>query len=162
MHEEDQLVEMESESERTPLIDHSLWAPLPRERDPLASHRPDPVDCPLAAWVPRHTGLEVQTGVCSYLAVVQPIRYALEPGDELQVDLWHELLDATEPGEGHVAVALDGRVLDEFTVQIPRSAAVEQLSAEIAVPVQAGAELVLHLHNHGFNSWTFVNIDRVR
>ncbi|EDM74867.1 hypothetical protein PPSIR1_20084 [Plesiocystis pacifica SIR-1] len=150
------------EPERTPLAVASGWVELPGSRDPLADHRPDPVVCSVAAWGPEGPSLEVQTGACNYFSVAHETLVELTPGDELVLDLWHDDLDASEPAKAHLALLLDGRLLLEARYAIPSEARVHQLRAEITEPAPAGAELVLHLHNHGYNSWSFVELARLR
>lgn len=148
----------DSQVERAPLVELDGFAPLPASRDPLAAHRPDVVGCPAAAWGLESGGLEVQTGVCNYVAFGQATAVDIEIGDELVVDLWHDTLDAVTPSRGHFAVVLDGKLLAEYEVEIPSAPAVQRLTWTADAPVAAGAELVLHLHNHGYNSWTIVAV----
>ncbi|MFV8755656.1 hypothetical protein ACNOYE_34325 [Nannocystaceae bacterium ST9] len=137
----------------------AAWTVLDASEDPLADHRPDLVDCPVGAWATEFGQLEVQTGVCNYLALATPTLLALAPGDRVIVDLWHDTLDAPTPASGHVAVLLGGALVGEAEVVIPSAAAVFRFELEIDEPVPAGTPVVLHLHNHGFNAWTFVNLD---
>jgi hypothetical protein len=137
----------------------AAWTVLDASADPLADHRPALVDCPVGAWATEFGQLEVQTGVCNYLALASPTLLALAPGDRVIVDLWHDTLDAPTPATGHVAVLLGDARIGEAEVAIPSAAAVFRFELEIDEPVPAGTLLVLHLHNHGFNAWTFVNVD---
>ena len=129
--------------------------------DPLADHRPAQIVCPPAAWGVEDGALEVQTGVCNYLALSQATEVDLALGDALTVDLWHGDLDAAEPARAHFAVLLDGVVIAEYAVAIPSEAAAIQLRWRADAPVPAGAELGLHLHNHGYNAWSIVNIEKM-
>jgi len=137
--------------DRGPL--RSTLEPAPYEPEALAAHRPDEVDCPVATWGLEAGGLEVQTGACTYLALGQPVR--LSGGDLLDVVLWHDALDAAEPGEGHAALWLDDQILWEVTVPIPSPAGFHD--AAVAVP-HGGGMLGWHLHNHGYNSWTLAEL----
>ena len=128
--------------------------------DPLADHRPELIDCPEAAWGMEDGSLEVQTGVCNYLALSQVTRRPISSrGTPSLIDLWHDSLDAAEPALGHFAVLLAGEVVAEYEVEIPSDAAAQRLRWTADAPVPAGAELGLHLHNHGFNAWTIVNVE---
>ncbi len=150
---------------RAPLVelaDAERWVALAGDEDPLADHRPAEVDCPPGAWQIEHEALEIQTGVCNYLALAQPSLVELEPGDRVVVDLWHELLDAPEPALGHVALFVGDELVDEAEVAIPSPAAVIQLEGSLAQAHSAGTPVIVHLHNHGFNAWSFVTIDAER
>lgn len=144
-----------------PLVEldrREAWSRVELAEDRLSGHRPETIDCPDAAWQPELGGLEVQTGVCNYLALMQPSLVDLEVGDRVVVDLWHDALDAAAPSRGHVAVLIDDVVVGEAAVVIPSQAEVLRFDWSVDAPVPAGAEVSLHLHNHGFNSWSFVAI----
>lgn len=140
-------------------LDPAALRPVGEDRDPLWEHRPRDVACPPAAWGEESGGFEIQTGVCAYGAFDQPLPLALVPGDTLVVTLWHDLLDAPEPGTGHVAVWVGDDVLWETEVAIPAPSNVIEAVVPITRAPAPDARLGLHLHNHGFNSWRFVRID---
>jgi len=144
--------------ERGPLIELDAFEIVAASEDPLANHRPAELNCPVAAWGLEDDSLEVQTGACNYLALGQDTLVAIAPGEELELDLWHNDLDAQEPALAHFAVLLDDRVVGEYEVEIPSAAAFTQLSWVAEQEVPAGTRLGLHLHNHGFNSWTVVRV----
>jgi hypothetical protein len=141
------------------LIDQSLWQAQPTsEGDPLAEHRPGEVVCPEYAWEVEGTILEVDTGACNYLSVVQPSQLAIRECDTVQVTVSHFNLYAPEPAEGHVAVALDGDlVLDEVRA-IPHPSDFIYLRWQAKRAYPAGVPVVFHVHNHGVNEWQFVDI----
>ncbi|MEL6347912.1 MAG: hypothetical protein AAFV53_32700 [Myxococcota bacterium] len=141
------------------LMDPEALAPIEAAVDPLARHRPPSVDCPDAAWGEEGGGFEVQTGVCNYAAFAHPLDTPLFAGDEIEILIWHDLLDAVEPGIGHVAVSLGEDVIWEAEVAIPASSAALQATVSLDTAPPVGAPLGLHLHNHGFNSWRFVSVE---
>ncbi len=137
-------------------------SPVGPALDPLWEHRPPDVDCPPATWGAEAGAFEVQTGACAYAAFDQPLPVDIRAGDELEITVWHDLLDAAEPGNGHVAVWLGETVLWEAEVHVPAASNTLSGRVRIAETPGPGARLGLHLHNHGFNSWRFVAIDRIR
>ncbi len=141
-----------------PLVTAADWRPASTELDPLRHERPLEVECPAAAWGPELGGLEIQTGSCTYFHATQPGLVAIEPGDAVEVLVFHDRLDAAEPAEGHVALLMGDQVVWEQRVDIPADAAVLQGGwvADRAWP--AGAEVGLHLHNHGYNAWTLLEV----
>ncbi|NVB38664.1 hypothetical protein G6O69_12555 [Pseudenhygromyxa sp. WMMC2535] len=138
--------------------DLEAWAVLDAEADPLADHRPETIECPLGAWREEYGELEVQTGVCNYLALGQGSLVDLEVGDQVVVDLWHDALDAAEPAVAHVALLVDGEIIGEQEVDIPSAAQVLRFEWEASAAISAGAPVVFHLHNHGYNAWTLVEV----
>lgn len=141
------------------LLEPAALAPVPAAQDPLADHRPDPVDCPEAAWGEEDGAFEVQTGVCNYAAFDQPLPARLLPGDEIALTVWHDQLDAAEPATGHVALLLGELLLWEAEVQIPAESDELQAVVPLEQELAEDAPLGLHLHNHGYNSWRFVAVD---
>ncbi len=128
-------------------------------RDPLVQHRPADVDCHPATWGPEGGGFEVQTGACAYAAFDQPLPAPIAAGDMLAITVWHDILDAAEPGLGHIAIWVGDQVVWEDEVPIPAASATLEALVPIEETPPPGARLGLHLHNHGFNSWRLYNVD---
>ncbi|MCB9680828.1 MAG: hypothetical protein H6733_05085 [Alphaproteobacteria bacterium] len=144
------------------VIDPAAWVPVDRDDDPLASHRP-PVDwCPTSTWGEEDGALEVQTGACPYLYVVQADVADLQPGDRLVGAVWHADLDAASPAQGHVALLVGDRVVWERTVDIPGAAAAYDVDVVLPDDLPTGAPLGVHLHNHGYNAWKVGMLSRER
>jgi hypothetical protein len=144
------------------LDDPLRWTMLTPEQDPFVDHRPEDSWCPPNTWGEEDGGLEVQTGACRWFSASQPLPAALPKGAELEILVWHDLLDAAEPGTGHTGLVVDGEVLWEAEVDIPRPAGILPATVRLPRRVDAGAELTFHVHNHGFNSWTLVEVRWVR
>ncbi len=141
------------------LIDNGQWEPVSAEADPLAQHRPSEVVCPQGAYLEEDGALEVQTGYCNYLAVAQPVLDALRAGDVLRIVLWHDRLVA-DPAEAHAALWLGDEVTWEREVAIPSDAAVYDEEIVVERDVPRGTRVGFHLHNHGYNAWSLVSIER--
>jgi hypothetical protein len=137
-----------------PLVRNGAWQPSAAEDDPLAEHRPATVECE-EGWGPEADGIEIDTGACNYLSLEQPLMEALEPGDPLRLQLWWQSLASVDPAEGHLAIYVDDELLWEELVPIPGPAAVRNVDFESPLGAPAGATLTLHLHNHGYNTWHF-------
>lgn len=133
------------------------WVDVPAADDPWPSHRPTVVQCPAAARRVELDAYEVETGVCSYVAVAQ--RREAPARGHVRGLLWHEGLDAPEAAEAHVALLGDGDVIWEAWVAIPDAPRLYEL--DVAVP-GAVAEIQLHLHNHGFNTWNLADVEVAR
>lgn len=144
-----------------PLVSGEAWAAAGAEDDPLAAERPALVDCPTAAWGFEAGGLEIQTGACNYFFVTQPSLAAIEEGDAIDVVVFHQYLDAAEPAQGHVAILVGDTVVWEAYAKIPADANVleARVVAEQAWP--AGTPVGVHLHNHGYNAWTVLEVSLV-
>ncbi|MEZ4316674.1 MAG: hypothetical protein R3F61_04200 [Myxococcota bacterium] len=135
------------------------WTPVEAPDDPLASHRPERVSCPAPAVAVEDGVFEVQTGICTYLAVEQPLPRELRPRDRIVGAVWHEGLDAAEPGEAHVALWVDDVVVWEAYRPIPDAATLLEIDVEIDAP--ASDRIGFHLHNHGYNAWNLTALEIV-
>lgn len=144
----------------TALVDADAWTPVQADHDPLSDHRPSVVTCGRSALYAEGSGIEVDTGLCDYLAVSQPILTPISGGEGLYLYLFHNALSAPAPATAHAAVLLDGVVVWEVEVPIPADAA--PFEAWVAAPAggwPAGTPLQLHLHNHGANTWTWLTLE---
>lgn len=144
------------------LLDHAAWGPAPAEADAFPEHRPDPVVCDEASLFENLGVLEVETDLCNYVSLVQPIARRLDPGDRIRFAFWHLQLFAAEPAEAHLALLIGGELITEYRVPIPSGAYIE--TRELIVPraLAAGASAQLHLHNHGQNHWRIGPVELVR
>jgi hypothetical protein len=146
---------------RGSLVDHKLWSRVKPAADPF-SDGPAQVDCEFSATNYEYLGDEwafsVDTGSCNYVTVQQPALRDIASGETIKLRLWHFELSAPEPAEAHAAVMVDGiLVLDErIPIPAPGGLVVRELRIERAV--EAGAPVLFHLHNHGANSWSLVEV----
>jgi hypothetical protein len=141
------------------LVDPQAWITTEASLDPRPDHRPASVICPPSAHALEFGVLEVDTGQCNYLSVSQPLAHAIAPGDVLRVTVWWQPLIAAEPAQGHLALLVDDELLWETHVAIPGEADLRQIEFESPLAAEAGDRLTFHLHNHGYNSWTFANLE---
>lgn len=134
------------------------WRKTAAEDDPLAQHRPDPVECDIAGWFVEDDELEINTARCNYLFVEQPALVEVGRGDLVRLGLRHFDLTAPEPATAHVALLFGDVVVWELDLTIPHEAQVLDVewTAQRALP--AGAPVGLHLHNHGQNTWTLAHV----
>jgi hypothetical protein len=153
-----------SEPEFVPLIDHMAWEFTPAEEDPLIDHRPATVDCGIAGWYIEGDELEIDTNFCNYAALRQASLRAIESCSTLRIEFYHFDLLAPEPAQAHAALLIDGQIVWEKLIDIPGGSMIykaavyeEEFAAPFAAP--AGSEVMLHLHNHGQNTWTLLSIE---
>ncbi|MEZ4451445.1 MAG: hypothetical protein R3B09_18390 [Nannocystaceae bacterium] len=128
--------------------------------DVFAAMRPPEATCDDSGYFvdPFTQTFEVSTDLCDYLTMRQPTLVALGAGDVVSVRAFHYELSAPEAAEGYMALAVDGEIFWEVTVPIP--AAPGPMNAEVMIDrdVPAGADLQLHVHNHGPNTWELVSL----
>lgn len=145
------------------LISNSSWSKTTADDDPLASHRPDSVECPDSATGQEELNgdesFSVKTSACNYYSGSQPSLGAVEKGDPIEARIWHFELTSNEPTKAHLAIVLDGDVAWETEVDIPAE------QGELLNPTwtaqsdyPAGTTVTFHLHNHGANQWNFIEM----
>lgn len=156
-----------SMEERVPLsiVDPFEWTIAEEGVDAFADQRPAEIDCDpdrgmAVEETPWQTRFEINTGWCNYATVDQPITEALEPGDNVEVRVFHFDLTGS-PAEAYVAAALDGEIRWEQTIPIPSESQLLKGIFEVDEAVDAGTSIQFHVHNHGVNTWELVSIERL-
>jgi hypothetical protein len=142
------------------LIALDAFEPLDPSEDPLPSHRPPEVDCSaLTGWFVEDDHLEMDTARCNYVSLAQPALVGAAAGARVTGTLSHFDLTAAGAAEAHVAFFLDGVPLWERTIAVPGIARVYQLDVPLEREFETGAPVVVHLHNHGQNTWQLFGLD---
>ena len=153
------LVGCSDDTEVGSLVNHTLWEYIPLEDDPYSALATEESSCPEGGYKVEGEGsdqiLEIDTGICNFVTLEQPLPRSLKAGDTLEWSLWHLTLVYLEPAEAYVAMTIGDELLWERTMPIPSPAAA--YSQEITAPMafDAGEPIRIHLHNHGNNSWRF-------
>lgn len=152
-------IEDPTEGELVPLVLPMLWQPVPAAMDPLASHRPAEVSCPLGGWLFETQGLEISTLLCNYAMFSQPGRAAIVKGARIVASLYHFDLVAAEPATAHVALQVGDSLVWEQEIAIPGKANAYAVDVPAKFAADAGTPVYFHLHNHGQNTWTLGSVE---
>jgi hypothetical protein len=146
----------------TPLTNYDSWQTISTDGDPLPEHRPDTVECPDDSYgtetLNNDQTLTIDTGNCNYFAGRQQTLGPIEEGDQLRARIWHFELTANAPATAHAALLIDGNIVWEKNVEIPAESSLyaPEWTAETSYP--EGTPVVFHVHNHGNNSWNFIEL----
>ncbi len=135
------------------LIDPAAWT-FDLAVDPQPEHAPEVADCPPYGWILEEGGIDMDLGICPYFVLTQPSLITVGEGQPLWIASTHDILVFDRPSTGHLLLTIDGEILVDREVSIPANSAI--LDVEVAAPrrLRAGSPVVLHLHNHGPNTWT--------
>lgn len=140
------------------LIDPMAW----REAgalDPFPDHRPREVRCDRGSVLLDPGFLDVSTESCDYVLITQPLLRGLRAGEVIEIESGHLILfNPDGDASGHMALGIDGQLIWEREVLIPAGAQVYFDSVTLAQDFPAGAQLTLHLHNHGANEWRLYDV----
>jgi hypothetical protein len=151
------------EPEPRQLVTAADWLVVPPERDVFVAMRPETVECPpsdgyAAVDFGGEPAFEVHTQFCNYLTVEQPLVDDVAAGELVNVRVWHFQLSAPEPAVGYTAVAVEGAVRWEQEVEIPADSGLLSSGWVTDHELPAGTLVQFHVHNHGFNSWSLIEI----
>lgn len=148
-----------------PLVDLSAFEELDAGDDPF-SDRPAEVTCPPGARTVELDdqgipSLEVDTGACDYLGLSQPLLLDVKAGDTIRMQLFHDVLLAEAPARAHCALRIGDWSVFDREEPIPTTSVT--WTDELLAPqdFEAGTTVVLHLHNHGSNTWNFYDLSSV-
>jgi len=150
--------------EPAPLVDNTQWQSVEAADDPIPDHRPADVQCGIAGAFVEHGAFEIDTSFCNYLARTQPALVEVRAGDRIAVSAHHDTLASVEAGQAHFALLLGSVVVWQQFVPIPGSPGIvdatpyqDEVLVDFDAPV--GTPVGLHLHNHGYNTWTLLEVE---
>jgi hypothetical protein len=142
------------------VIDISAFEELPDTDDPFSASVPEHLPCAPPAYVVEQdpagfSTLEIRTDVCNYLTLQEPTRVPIRRGDTLQILMWHNTLATQESARAYAAI----RVCDHeaWSVEVPIPSPAQSFTPTWRAPkdLPTGCPILLHIHNHGANSWRF-------
>jgi hypothetical protein len=146
---------------RESLVLPERWLTLGPDEDPFAD-RPATFYCVSAAVMAEtlmeERVLSVDTGHCEYLTAKQVTQREVRAGENIKVRLWHFALSAAEPAEAHAVVRVDSLAVLDERVAIPQPGGLISRVTTVERTIPAGAPVYFHLHNHGANSWSLVEV----
>ena len=138
------------------------WMPVPIAEDPFMVDDPAIVPCRSLTVGPESLGgvwvYSVQTGECNWHTISQPSALRMEPGDRLQLRVWHFELVADAPATANVHLIIDGEEWAMAKEPIPSTGRMIVIDMPVTRVVPAGVDVVFHLDNHGINSWHLVDL----
>ena len=153
----------ESLGDSVDLVDHDGWTQLSPDMDPFPDHRRPDHDCDPDGVLPEDGVLEVNTNDCGYAVLGQPISADIQPGDWVELLMYHSALASVEsPAEGHFSLWLGDTEFWGRTITIPAAAEIYLVPIQVDWSLAAGTQARIHLHNHGGNSWRVAYIRRHR
>lgn len=130
------------------------WQLDEADDDPFPEERPMWVQCEIG-WEVVTGGFEVDTGLCTYAAFVQPTLTPIAEGDELELRL--TIREPSAPPHGHLAVAFGSEIAFETTLPTESGRNIEAHWVA-TTDVSAGSPLHLHLHDDGPNTYRLASL----
>ncbi len=145
-----------------PLVDGTSWRIAQADEDLFAEPGSQFAPCDEDSYREEYGGVEVSTGRCDHVSLIQPLRLALRSGDPLRVVGWHSNLFSPElmPATGRIALAIGPQLVWESSVHIPADAATWDARFESPVTAPIGTPVSLHVRNHGANTWNILSFER--
>jgi len=141
------------------LVDHDLWRLTSLADDPFRHVGPDEPRCLEDGWYVEDGFIEVDTWLCNYVTLEQPLAHDLTVGDRVDVIAWHgPLLSPDGHGEAHIAVVIGAHTLWSEDLPIPHWGSFFTPEIDVPFDAPAGTPVRFHVHNHGPNTWTLMRI----
>ena len=135
------------------LLPPADWELAAQEFDPAPEHRPVDGECPDGSWYEEQDSLEVDTELCTYALLTQDLGADIHASQSWELSLWHARLWAPEATQAHAMLVVDDEIIFELLVEIPAQTDIYPMSGSFSDEHDALAPVVLHLHNHGANTW---------
>ncbi len=146
-----------------PLASAYAWQLADPASDPFAQMRPAGTPCDEAGLgVEDGAGgpeFEIDTAACNYASLRQPALTTAIAGETLRVRIWHD--DLTSLGgeaTGYVGVHIADAIVYEADVPIPAEAGLLSADLTLLDAFEVGTDVVVHVHNHGENTWSIVEL----
>lgn len=145
-----------------PVVDAAAWVQVAADDDPFSAQRPEDVACdPEGIFLEAGT-LEIDTSMCDWPTLEQPLLEPIEAGTTLEVVFWFGNLLSPEPAEGLAELRFGGDTVWQLRVPIPHRGdfIIDRVIADR--DFAAGEPVLFHLHNHGANTWNLASVDIVQ
>lgn len=152
-----------TEEETVDLVQFDQWSILDEHQDPYPTHRTADHLCDPSGILPEDELLEINTNECGYAVLGQPLQADIEPGDTVELLMYHSALSArTQPAEAHFSLLIGDHDFWDINIDIPWQSEVYLIPIEVDWSAEEGALVRVHLHNHGGNSWRVAYLRRNR
>jgi hypothetical protein len=158
----DESTVMSTEMYWVDLTSGSEWRIADPTEDPYMTMRAERELCTITDFGEEYGGLEVSTVYCDYATLVQPIDEEINPGDMIEVIIWHSPLVSEIPAQGEISLSLSGELLWSQHLEIPGAAQSWNIAFESSFSAPRGELLTFHVHNHGANAYTLLSVRRGR
>jgi hypothetical protein len=138
------------------LVAYDAWSGVARADDPFVTAAEQPPEClgPGFYAEPDLGWLEIDTGECSWVTLSASAAVPVESGKSLlRITMSHYDLNAPTPARAELALRLGDCDVWSKSVKIPGPAAVDTEELTSPCASAAGGPVLLHLHNHGQNTW---------
>jgi len=134
------------------------WMLAPTSADPVPEHRGLESACD-RGFALEDGIFEIDSGLCNYAVFEQPLAFELAVGQTIHPFVWYDDLYAPEAAIAHMAWSLAGKIVWDVEIPIPSEGGWLETDIPIQAPMPAGALLVLHLHNHGYNNYRILDVE---
>lgn len=140
------------------------WTLVPLAEDPFADRHPGGEVCPAASFGPEELSGEMSFGVdglrCLYLTVRQDSLVEIDEGDLLHYRLWHFELVGLDAATATISMTIDGQPIIEERIPVPSPSTLRAPYFDANFSAPSGSEVLLHLENHGSNSYNLIEVTR--
>jgi hypothetical protein len=136
------------------LVEPEDWTSLARDEDPFVTDLDAAPACTAPDFRIEDAGfIEIDTGLCNWVTLRAPARFTVPNATPVSVELSHYDLSAAAPSAAQVRLSFDACDIWTKTIEIPSPANVYMETIAAPCGIQRGQRVLLHLHNHGQNTY---------
>jgi len=147
-----------------PLVALEDWVQSAREQDPFVNPDSPPPECEQSGVRAEDAQgfLELDTNECNFITVIAGARYDVAEGEELQLEVSHFDLEAAAPAKANLRLWFEECAVWEKSIAIPSAAKVYSERFASPCPISQGGQVLLHVSNHGQNTYQFRSLTVLR
>ena len=136
------------------ITDNEEWLLIKESEDPFRDLRPDGMkDCDFIPFILEENALEIDTKVCNFVTVYQPLLENINEGDEITLEIFHRDLWDEQPGTATLIVAISKNKIWEEKIKIPKKSDFLTIKFKAEDDFEKGTPIYFHVNNHGFNNY---------
>ena len=143
---------------RISVVTYDKWQVVPRAGDPWAVRLTADDTCSEAAIDTKRQALEIDTDYCPWVTVRQPLQTEIRQGETVRFIFMHTYLFSEPPARAVAELRIGGERYWQMDVAMPQHEAVHKPTWKAAREVAAGTLVEFHVHNHGDNSYAFIDL----
>gem|GEM_PF-2119904 len=144
------------------LVGHKLWKVVEGKEDPYDGICSKAKACDSKGLGYEFFGgedtFEIRTGLCNCVTIRQPSLVSIRKGGTIQVRIWHFKLTAPAPGKAYLSLSFGQDKVWEGSVLIPSKSGLLAPDWKSKKAYPAGTPVFFHLHNHGENFWSIIEL----
>jgi hypothetical protein len=170
---------------KTNIIDNTKWSLVAPDQDPFTKDPSSLVEPDGGIYPPDDPGtgiphddrvcqnadvysenldgdesLTINTNFCGWATVTEKLNVPFQKGDDFFARVFYFQQIAPGIANAHLVATVDGRPLFQQTIPLPAPSTLIAQDFKAPFGANPGATLMLHLDNHGVNTWNILELSK--